>query len=156
MEKIDDQHSRMVIAGRQFRVFESFYWNAAERIARLDEEDIAVQVISPLPELLSYWLAPDAAEAITDFMNGFVADMVRSAPRASQAWAASRQAAPCASSSAPGLGLGRHVGSHVNGVPSPTSASILSSRRRRSTYSCSCMASPGGASVCSVRRSCRR
>jgi len=66
MEKIDDQHSRMMIAGRQFRVFESFYWNAAERIARLDEEDIAVQVISPLPELLSYWLAPDAAEAITD------------------------------------------------------------------------------------------
>ena len=58
MEKIDDQHSRMMIADRQFRVFESFYWNSAERVARLDEEGIAVQVISPLPELLSYWLAP--------------------------------------------------------------------------------------------------
>jgi hypothetical protein len=36
MEKVDDQHSRMVIAGRQFRVFESFYWEPAERIARLE------------------------------------------------------------------------------------------------------------------------
>ena len=76
MERIDDAHSKMVIAGRQFRVFESFYWNVGERIGRLDEEGIALQVISPLPELLSYWLAADAAEAITDFMNQFVADMV--------------------------------------------------------------------------------
>jgi aminocarboxymuconate-semialdehyde decarboxylase len=81
MEKVDDQHSRMMIAGKQFRVFESFYWNADERIARLDEEGIALQVISPLPELLSYWLAADAAEAITDFMNEFVAGMVKAAPQ---------------------------------------------------------------------------
>jgi aminocarboxymuconate-semialdehyde decarboxylase len=122
MEKIDDQHSRMVIAGREFRVFESFYWNPAERITRLDEEGIAVQVISPLPELLSYWLAPDAAEAITDFMNQFVAGMVSEAParfagmgsvalqdpaRAVQQLGVMRSA----------LGLkGVHVGSHVNGV----------------------------------------
>ncbi len=81
MEKIDDTHSKMVIAGRQFRIFESFYWNVAERIGRLDQEGITVQVISPLPELLSYWLAPDAAEAITDFMNQFVADMVDAVPQ---------------------------------------------------------------------------
>jgi aminocarboxymuconate-semialdehyde decarboxylase len=122
MEKVDDRHSRMMIAGRQFRVFESFYWNPQERIARLDEEGIAVQVISPLPELLSYWLAPDAAEAITDFMNEFVAGMVRAAPgrfagmgcvalqdpaRAVRQLPAMRDA----------LGLrGVHIGSHVNGV----------------------------------------
>ena len=122
MEKIDDQHSRMMIAGRQFRVFESFYWNAAERIARLDEEDIAVQVISPLPELLSYWLAPDAAEAITDFMNGFVADMVRSAPArfagmGSVALQDPARAVRQLEALRGSLGLkGVHVGSHVNGV----------------------------------------
>jgi aminocarboxymuconate-semialdehyde decarboxylase len=122
MEKIDDQHSRMMIAGRQFRVFESFYWNAAERIARLDEEGIAVQVISPLPELLSYWLAPDAAEAITDFMNGFVADMVRSAPArfagmGSVALQDPARAVRQLEALRGPLGLkGVHVGSHVNGV----------------------------------------
>jgi aminocarboxymuconate-semialdehyde decarboxylase len=122
MEKIDDQHSRMVIAGRQFRVFESFYWNSAERVARLDEEGIAVQVISPLPELLSYWLAPDAAEAITDFMNQFVADMVNREPTrfagmGSVALQDPERAVRQLGVMRKALGLkGVHVGSHVNGV----------------------------------------
>jgi aminocarboxymuconate-semialdehyde decarboxylase len=122
MEKIDDTHSKMVIAGRQFRIFESFYWNIAERIGRLDQEGIAVQVISPLPELLSYWLAPDAAEAITDFMNQFVADMVDAVPKRFAGMGsvalqhparAVRQLEHIKSS----LRLrGVHIGSHVNGV----------------------------------------
>ena len=122
MEKIDDQHSRMMIAGRQFRVFESFYWNAAERIARLDEEGIAIQVISPLPELLSYWLAPDAAEAITDFMNGFVADMVSSAPTRFAGMGSvalqdpARAVRQLEALRGPLRLKGVHVGSHVNGV----------------------------------------
>jgi aminocarboxymuconate-semialdehyde decarboxylase len=122
MEKIDDQHSRMMIAGRQFRVFESFYWNSAERVARLDEEGIAVQVISPLPELLSYWLQSDAAEAITDFMNGFVAEMVATAPNrfagmGSVALQEPARAVRQLESLRGSLGLkGVHVGSHVNGV----------------------------------------
>jgi hypothetical protein len=90
MEKIDDRRSRMMIAGRVFREFESFYWNPRERIARLDEQGIALQVISPLPELLSYWLAVDAAEALTDFMSTFVAEMVDRRRRDSPVWAASR------------------------------------------------------------------
>jgi aminocarboxymuconate-semialdehyde decarboxylase len=122
MEKIDDQHSRMMIAGRQFRVFESFYWNADERISRLDEEGIDVQVISPLPELLSYWLAPDAAEAITDFMNQFVCDMVGKAPTrfagmGSVALQDPDRAVRQLGEMKSALGLkGVHVGSHVNGV----------------------------------------
>jgi aminocarboxymuconate-semialdehyde decarboxylase len=122
MEKIDDQHSRMVIAGRQFRVFESFYWNHHERIARLDAEGIAVQVISPLPELLSYWLAPDAAEAITDFMNQFVSEMVDKAPTrfagmGSVALQAPERAVRQLDVMRRALRLkGVHVGSHVNGV----------------------------------------
>ena len=122
MEPIDDTHSKMVIAGRQFRVFESFYWNVEERIGRLDEEGIAVQVISPLPELLSYWLAADAAEAITDFMNQFVADMVDAAPDAIRGNGLRRAAGPgsrraSARTHQESLGLrGVHIGSHVNGV----------------------------------------
>jgi aminocarboxymuconate-semialdehyde decarboxylase len=121
MEKVDDQHSRMMIAGKQFRVFESFYWNAAERVARLDELDVAVQVISPLPELLSYWLAADAAEALTDFMNAFVAEMVDSAPTRFAGMGAVALQDPTRAvkqlTCFRQLGLkGVHVGSHVNGV----------------------------------------
>jgi aminocarboxymuconate-semialdehyde decarboxylase len=122
MEKIDEQRSRMMIAGKQFRIFESFYWNAHERIARLDQQGIALQVISPLPELLSYWLAADAAEVLTNFMNEFVAEMVRAAPQRFAGMGsvalqdpirAVRQLEVMRNS----LGLrGVHVGSHVNGV----------------------------------------
>jgi aminocarboxymuconate-semialdehyde decarboxylase len=121
MEPIDDTHSKMVIAGRQFRIFESFYWNVGERIRRLDEEGIALQVISPLPELLSYWLAPDAAESITDFMNEFVAGMVAAAPErfAGMGSVALQDPARAVRQLAhlKDLGLrGVHIGSHVNGV----------------------------------------
>jgi aminocarboxymuconate-semialdehyde decarboxylase len=122
MEKIDDRSSRMVIAGRQFRVFESFYWNVAERVARLDEEGIAMQVVSPLPELLSYWLASDAAEVLTDFMNGLVAQMVRAAPARFTGFGAVALQDPSRAvrqlqSIKLDFGLkGVHIGSHVNGV----------------------------------------
>src|SRR5262245_40659710 len=80
MERIDDRKSRMVIAGKELRVFESFYWNVSERIQRLDEVGVSIQVISPLPELFSYWFAADAAEVLTDYMNEFIAGLVRQAP----------------------------------------------------------------------------
>jgi aminocarboxymuconate-semialdehyde decarboxylase len=120
MEKIDDQHSRMMIAGKPFRVFESFYWNVQERIARLDDVGVDVQVISPLPELLSYWLAADAAVPITDFMNEFVANMVRSAPTRFAGMGSVALQDPLRAmrqlEAIHRLGLrGVHVGSHVNG-----------------------------------------
>jgi aminocarboxymuconate-semialdehyde decarboxylase len=122
MEKIDDQKSRMVIAGKQFRVFESFYWSVEERIARLDEVGVAVQVISPLPELLSYWLAADAAEVLTDFMNRAIADMVKAAPNRFAGMGAVTLQDPAravrqAETIRSELDLrGVHIGSHVNGV----------------------------------------
>jgi aminocarboxymuconate-semialdehyde decarboxylase len=121
MEKIDERHSRMMIAGRQYRVFESFYWDVSQRIARLDEEGIAIQVISPLPELLSYWLAADAAEALTDFMNGLVAEMVAAAPQRFVGMGSVALQEPLRAvrqlESFGRLGLkGVHIGSHVNGT----------------------------------------
>jgi aminocarboxymuconate-semialdehyde decarboxylase len=121
MEKIDDRSSRMVIAGKQFRIFESFYWNVSERIKRLDEVGITLQVVSPLPELLSYWLSSDAAEALTDFMNGLVADMVRAAPSRFAGLGAVALQDPARAvrqlESIRSLGLkGVHIGSHVNGL----------------------------------------
>jgi len=121
MEEIDDRSSRMVIAGRQFRIFESFYWNVPERIKRLDEVGITLQVVSPLPELLSYWLSSDAAEVLTDFMNGLVADMVRAAPTRFAGLGAVALQDPARAvrqlESIKSLGLkGVHIGSHVNGL----------------------------------------
>ena len=120
MEKIDDRKSRMVIAGKQFRVFESFYWNVDERIQRLDEVGVALQVVSPLPELLSYWLSADAADVLTSFMNQFIAELVSQAPkRFAGMGAVALQDPPRAVrqlEQLKSLGFrGVHIGSHVNG-----------------------------------------
>ena len=121
MLRIDDSSSRMVIAGRDFRVFESFYWDVGERIQQMNRNGIDMEVLSPLPELLSYWLDPDAALLLTDSMNEFIGDMVRQAPDRFQGLG-------CVALQDPERAVGQlrvlrdqhglkgvHVGSHVNG-----------------------------------------
>lgn len=122
MEPVNDQASRMVIGGKPFRVFESFYWDTAQRIAQMDQHGIDMEVLSPLPELLSYWLHADAAVALTDFMNGMIGDMVRKHPSRFQGMGAVALQDPARAvrqleSLRREHGLkGVHVGSHINGV----------------------------------------
>ena len=80
MESVDARTVIMRIGGKEYRRFGDIYWDAGRRIEVLDREGIDSQVVSPLPELLSYWLEQDAAYALTDFMNGVVAKLVESAP----------------------------------------------------------------------------
>lgn len=121
MVQVDDKSSRMVIAGKDFRVFESFYWDVDERIGQMDKNGIDMEVLSPLPELLSYWLDTDAAVVLTDYMNEFIGDMVRRAPERFQGLG-------CVALQDPARAVkqledlhkrhglkGVHLGSHVNG-----------------------------------------
>ena len=80
MESVDARTVIMRIGGKEYRRFGDIYWDAVRRIEVLDREGIDTQVVSPLPELLSYWLEQDAAYALTDFMNGVVAKLVECAP----------------------------------------------------------------------------
>lgn len=122
MEVVDDRSSRMVIDGRQFRVFESFYWDAGQRIEQMDQHGIDLEVLSPLPELLSYWLDADAAVVLTDFMNAFIGDMVCHAPDRFQGLGAVALQDPARAvrqleSLQREYGLkGVHIGTHVNGL----------------------------------------
>jgi aminocarboxymuconate-semialdehyde decarboxylase len=121
MEAIDDKSSQMSVGGKPFRVFESFYWNVEERIEQMDQNGVAMEVLSPLPELLSYWLDPDATVILTNFMNEFVSNMVNAAPDRFQGLGcvalqnadnATRQL-----ENIKALGLkGVHLASHVNGT----------------------------------------
>jgi aminocarboxymuconate-semialdehyde decarboxylase len=121
MVRVDDRSSRMMIAGKEFREFESFYWDVDERIEQMDKNGIDMEVLSPLPELLSYWLQPDAAVVLTDFMNEFVGGMVSKAPERFQGFGAVALQNPDRAvrqlESLQGQhGLkGVHLGSHVNG-----------------------------------------
>lgn len=70
----------MYVGSREFRSFDDQYWNVVRRVEALDRAGVDIQVMSPLPEVLSYWLNPKAAEIITDSVNQYAADMVAQAP----------------------------------------------------------------------------
>ncbi|HLY54830.1 MAG TPA: amidohydrolase family protein [Stellaceae bacterium] len=80
MVPLPDGNARMMIDGAEFRVFEPAYWDIAGRIAYMDREGISMQVLSPLPELLGYWLDPATTAALADHTNRTIADAVASAP----------------------------------------------------------------------------
>lgn len=115
-----EKGAKMYVGDRLFRVFESFYWDIPARLAVMDEFNIDVQVISPLPELLSYWLDPRAAAVLTDTMNAHIADAVgQSGGRMRGLGIVALQdirKAVAQVEAIAGLGLsGVFVGSHING-----------------------------------------
>ncbi|MFG1314574.1 amidohydrolase family protein [Xanthobacter autotrophicus] len=73
-------HWHIMIRGNVFRTVSEASWDAARRIADMDAAGIAVQALSPMPELLSYWFEADDAVAMAEVVNGSVADMVDARP----------------------------------------------------------------------------
>lgn len=63
-----------------FRELDDRSWNASRRIEDMDRHGVGVQVLSPMPELLSYWFPNSAAAAIADYMNGVIAALIAAAP----------------------------------------------------------------------------
>jgi aminocarboxymuconate-semialdehyde decarboxylase len=80
MTALPDGRAQMMVDGAPFRVFEQAYWDVPARLAAMDADGVAVQVLSPLPELLSYWLEPAATAALAAWVNRCVADAVATAP----------------------------------------------------------------------------
>lgn len=63
-----------------FRKLDARSWDVAHRIEDMDRDGITMQVLSPMPELLSYWLEPADAQLICDATNHHIASMVSAAP----------------------------------------------------------------------------
>lgn len=76
MVPLEDGRARMMIDGKEYRVFDTAYWDVDQRLAYMDEQGVDLQVLSPLPELLSYWLAADTAEQIARHTNAAMAAAV--------------------------------------------------------------------------------
>jgi len=74
-------HRHVMISGRVFRTVPEVSWDADARCAEMDRQRVARQVLSPMPELLSYWLTPDDAQALLRFVNEQIAALVASAPQ---------------------------------------------------------------------------
>lgn len=66
--------------GKPFRELDSRSWDVARRLETMDADGVAAQLLSPMPELLSYWFDGGTAQALSDFVNDFIGQMVTAAP----------------------------------------------------------------------------
>lgn len=80
MAPADCGHRNVMIGGKLYRRVEDFCWDAARRVAAMGGMGITHQVLSPMPELLSYWLHPDDTLALGRHINDEIAKMVERAP----------------------------------------------------------------------------
>jgi aminocarboxymuconate-semialdehyde decarboxylase len=111
----------VMIGGKVFRKIDSRSWDVERRLSDMVEDGTDMQVLSPMPELLSHWLPADDAEYLADLMNEQIAAMIAQAPRnfagigmvcAQDVPRAVRQLEKVKA-----LGFGAiEIGTHINGV----------------------------------------
>lgn len=77
--RCDGGHATFV-AGPVTRKFDDRSWLATKRIDFMDQHGIALQVLSPLPELLGYWFEPAACAVLCRHTNDTLARMVEAHP----------------------------------------------------------------------------
>jgi aminocarboxymuconate-semialdehyde decarboxylase len=61
--------------GKVYRTVSDRCWDTAKRVADLAEMGLALQVVSPMPELLSYWMPPADAQQLLRYTNDTIAGM---------------------------------------------------------------------------------
>lgn len=69
-------HRHVLISGKVYRTVNERCWSTTRRIEDMDHMGLSLQVISPMPELLSYWMAPAAAAQLLRYINEQMAEMV--------------------------------------------------------------------------------
>lgn len=111
----------VLIAGNVFRKIDTRSWDVERRLADMVEDGTDMQVLSPMPELLSHWLPPDDAEFLADVMNDQIASMIAQAPRnfagIGMVCMQDTQRAIRQLEKVKTLGLaGIEIGTHINGV----------------------------------------
>jgi aminocarboxymuconate-semialdehyde decarboxylase len=68
-------HRNVMISGKVYRAVSDRCWDVARRLPDLREMGIALQVVSPMPELLSYWMSPADGQQLVRFLNEQIAQM---------------------------------------------------------------------------------
>ena len=69
-------HRHVMIAGKNYRSVSDCCWDTAKRIADLPGMGLELQAISPMPELLSYWMPAADAQQLLRYLNEEIARTV--------------------------------------------------------------------------------
>lgn len=73
-------HKHVMVSGSVYRTVSHQCWDCDVRKADMRASRVARQVLSPMPELLSYWLEPQDGAAMCRFLNETIAAMVVDSP----------------------------------------------------------------------------
>jgi aminocarboxymuconate-semialdehyde decarboxylase len=112
----------VMVGGKVFRAIDSRSWDAARRLDDMAADDIDVQVVSPMPELLSHWFPGDDADALCRYINEGIAALCGAHPRRFLGLGMVPMQEPSLAArrldGIRSLGLrGIEIGTHINGVP---------------------------------------
>lgn len=80
MQRTTQEQALLTIDGKPFRALDERSWSVPRRCDDMDAWHVARQVLSPMPELLSYWFEPMAAVEMCHSVNETIATMVATAP----------------------------------------------------------------------------
>lgn len=73
--------SAVMVDGNVFRVIDDRSWNAERRLHDMKEDGIDLQVVSPMPELLSHWFPAADADALATHVNQEIASLCNANPK---------------------------------------------------------------------------
>jgi len=73
-------HRHVMISGKVYRTVSDGCWSVPRRIEDMNGMRVACQALSPMPELLSYWLPLADARVLIRYLNDQIAAMVERAP----------------------------------------------------------------------------
>jgi aminocarboxymuconate-semialdehyde decarboxylase len=73
-------HRHVMVSGSVYRTVSHQCWDCAVREVDMALRRTGRQVLSPMPELLSYWLAPEDGRALCVYLNEVIAGMAQQAP----------------------------------------------------------------------------
>lgn len=73
-------HKHVMISGKVYRTVADGSWSVPRRIEAMGSMRVARQALSPMPELLSYWLPLEDGKALIRYLNEQIAEMIALAP----------------------------------------------------------------------------
>ncbi len=73
-------HKHVMIQGKVYRTVSDGCWSVPRRIEDMGAMQVARQAISPMPELLSYWLPLEDAKTMLRYLNEQIAAMIARTP----------------------------------------------------------------------------
>ena len=94
VERTSETDALLTFGGVPYRRIDHRCWSADARLADMDREDVAVQVLSPIPVTFCYQASAAGAAELASAQNEFFARIIRAAPNPLRSAGRRRAAGP--------------------------------------------------------------